>query len=167
MNPCPCDKLPYIRYISEETEVYQTDPFSGWTTACRIDGASDLSVLANVDILVVGGGAAGVAAATVAAEAGKSVILLERYGFCGGAAVAGMSGTICGMYLASDRLNRPEQVVFGFTERFRSALEARGGVTAPQIYGKTFTVTHDPLVWREAADSFLEQAGVRCCSTLS
>ena len=72
-----------------------------------------------------------------------------------------MSGTICGMYLASDRLNRPEQVVFGFTERFRSALEARGGVTAPQIYGKTFTVTHDPLVWREAADSFLEQAGVQ------
>ena len=65
------------------------------------------------------------------------------------------------MYLASDRLNRPEQVVFGFTERFRSALEARGGVTAPQIYGKTFTVTHDPLVWREAADSFLEQAGVQ------
>ena len=84
MNPCLCDKLPYNRYISEEIEVYQTDPFFGWTTVCRLDGPSHLPVLADVDVLVVGGGAAGVAAATVAAEAGKSVILLERYGFCGG-----------------------------------------------------------------------------------
>lgn len=120
-----------------------------------------LPVFADVDVLVVGGGAAGVAAATVAAEGGRSVILLERYGFCGGAAVAGMSGTICGLYLASDRRNRPEQVVYGFTERFRSELQRRGGLTAPQIYGKTFTVTHDPLIWRETADFFLEAAGVR------
>ena len=112
-------------------------------------------------MLVVGGGAAGVAAATVAAEAGKSVVLLERYGFCGGAAVAGMSGTICGMYLASERRNAPEQIVFGFTERFRYAIAERGGLTKPQIYGKTFTVTHDPLIWRETADAFLEAAGVR------
>ncbi|MGQ9367525.1 FAD-dependent oxidoreductase [Azospirillum sp. ST 5-10] len=139
----------------------QTNPFPGWTTACRFDDAPGLPVLARVDVLVVGGGAAGVAAATVAAEAGKSVLLLEKYGFCGGAAVAGMSGTICGMYLASDRRNAPEQVVFGFTERFRAALAARGGLTEPQVYGKTFTVTHDPLMWRETADAFLEEAGVR------
>jgi NADPH-dependent 2,4-dienoyl-CoA reductase/sulfur reductase-like enzyme len=61
-----------------------------------------LPVLAEVDVVVVGAGAAGVAAATVVAEAGHSVILVERYGFAGGAAVAGMSGTICGLYLASD-----------------------------------------------------------------
>ncbi|MCP9952667.1 FAD-dependent oxidoreductase [Actinomadura madurae] len=48
-------------------------------------------------MLVVGGGAAGVAAATVAAENGRSVVLIEKYGFCGGAAVAGMSGTVCGL----------------------------------------------------------------------
>ena len=76
--------------------MYQTDPFCGWTTVCRLDRPSHLPVLADVDVLVVGGGAAGVAAATVAAEAGKSVILLERYGFCGGAAVAGMSGPSAG-----------------------------------------------------------------------
>ena len=38
------------------------------------------------DVLVVGGGAAGVAAAVTAARAGLSVGLLERYGFCGGGA---------------------------------------------------------------------------------
>lgn len=135
--------------------------FPGWQVCQRQSSPADLPVLAEVDVLVAGAGAAGVAAATVAGEAGKSVMLVERYGFCGGAAVAGMSGTICGMYLASDTLSRPEQVVFGFTERFRAALAARGGVTAPQQYGKTWTVTHDPLMWRETADAMLQAAGVR------
>src|SRR3546814_21148006 len=35
------------------------------------------------------------------------------------------------------------------------------GVTAPVRYGKTWTVTHDPLRWRETADAFLEEPGVR------
>lgn len=87
--------------------------------------------------------------------------LVEKYGFCGGAAVAGLSGTICGMFLATDNSDAlPEQIVFGFTERFRQALEEKGGVTGPQRYGKTYTVTHDPLIWREVADNLLEQAGV-------
>ena len=54
-------------------------------------------------------------------------MLIERYGFCGGAAVAGMSGTICGLYAASERRNAPEQVVFGFSERFAKALRVRAG----------------------------------------
>ncbi|MFT4028340.1 MAG: FAD-dependent oxidoreductase [Protaetiibacter sp.] len=121
-----------------------------------------LPVLAEVDVLVVGLGAAGVAAATVAAEAGLSVLAVERYGFAGGAAVAGMSGTICGLYLATeDADGDPTRVVAGFAERFRAGLEARGGVTPPQRYGKTWTVAHDPLVWRETADALLTSAGVR------
>lgn len=122
---------------------------------------AQLSVVAEVDVAVVGAGAAGVAAATVAAEAGASVLIVEKYGFAGGAAVAGMSGTICGMYLASDDAARPEQVVYGFTDRFARELTARGGLTAPQRYGKTFTSTHDPLIWRETADALLSAAGVR------
>lgn len=121
-----------------------------------------LPVLAEVDVCVVGGGAAGVAAAETAARHGRSVLLIERYGFCGGNAVAGLSGTICGMYLSSERQsNRPEQVVFGFTEAFRAAMEARGGITEPQRYGRTWTVTHDPLVWREVADRFLAERQVK------
>jgi glycine/D-amino acid oxidase-like deaminating enzyme len=135
--------------------------FASWTTTCRFASNPGLPVLAEVDVLVVGAGAAGVAAATIAAESGKSAMLIERYGFCGGAAVAGMSGTICGLYAASERRNAPEQVVFGFSERFAKALRVRGGLTEPQIYGKTYTVVHDPLMWREAADWFLGEARVR------
>jgi glycine/D-amino acid oxidase-like deaminating enzyme len=121
-----------------------------------------LPVLATVDVCVVGGGAAGVAAAATAARHGRTVLLIERYGFCGGNAVAGLSGTICGMYLSSEKnVNRPEQVVFGFTETFRAAMAARGGITAPQRYGRTWTVTHDPLVWREVGDDLLADAGVQ------
>ncbi len=114
------------------------------------------------DVLVVGGGAAGVAAAVTAARKGANVILVERYGFCGGAAVAGLSGTLCGLYEASDDpAAPPRKVASGFVDEFAALLESRGGLTPPVRYGKTFTRVHDPLVWREAADFLLEEAGVR------
>lgn len=132
-----------------------------WQTVNRFDHLPDLPILDEIDVLVIGGGAAGVAAAVTAGNMAKNTWLIEKYGFCGGAAVAGLSGTICGMYMASDEQDaEPEQVVFGFTEKFRQALEDKGGVTGPQRYGKTFTVTHDPLMWREVADDMLEEAGV-------
>jgi hypothetical protein len=134
--------------------------FPSWSLDTGTDAAAGLPVLADVDVLVVGGGAAGVAAATVCAESGLSVVIVEKYGFFGGAAVAGMSGTICGLYLATES-GGPEQVVHGFTERFRSVLDEHGGVTGPQQYGKTWTVAHDPLIWREVADRLLDDAGVR------
>lgn len=143
------------------TETFATPGLARWSIDAAYRTQPELPVLADVDVLVVGAGAAGVAAATVAAESGASVILIEKYGFAGGAAVAGMSGTVCGMYLASDSATAPQQVVFGFTERFTSELTRRGGLTAPQIYGKTFTAAHDPLVWRETADVLLTGAGVR------
>lgn len=133
-----------------------------WRLPAALTPDHGYPVLATVDVIVVGAGAAGVAAATTAAEHGASVILVEKYGFAGGAAVAGMSGTICGLYLAHDEpATYPTQAVHGFAERFRGALEATGGLTSPQLYGKTFTVAHDPLRWREVADKMLTNAGVR------
>jgi glycine/D-amino acid oxidase-like deaminating enzyme len=113
------------------------------------------------DVLVIGGGAAGVASAVTARRQGLKVVLLERYGFCGGGAVAGLSGTVCGMYLATERVSaKPEPVVFGFAQEFCKLLEERGGLGAPLRYGKTWTRVHDPLVWRDAADALLSESGV-------
>jgi hypothetical protein len=113
------------------------------------------------DVVVAGGGAAGVAAAVTAARQGLRVVLVERYGFCGGGAVAGMSGTVCGLYAASENAAPPQQVVFGFANEFVQLLESRGGLTPPVRYGKTWTRVHDPLVWREAADYLVHEAGVQ------
>lgn len=115
----------------------------------------------DTDILVVGGGATGVAAAATAARQGLSVVLIERYGFCGGGAVAGLSGTVCGMYEASNEPSRPPvRVVHGFLDDFVAEMGARDGIGPALRYGKTYTHVHDPLIWREAADALLTRAGV-------
>jgi FAD dependent oxidoreductase len=114
------------------------------------------------DVLVIGGGAAGVATAVTARRQGLKVVLLERYGFCGGGAVAGLSGTVCGMYLATERIAaKPEPVVFGFAQEFCKLLEQRGGLGPPLRYGKTWTRVHEPLVWRDAADALVSESGVK------
>ncbi|MCK1509366.1 FAD-dependent oxidoreductase [Bradyrhizobium sp. 18] len=114
------------------------------------------------DVVVVGGGAAGVAAAIASARQGLNVTLVERYGFCGGGAVAGLSGTVCGLYEATNNLAAPpQQVVFGFADEFCRRLEMMGGLSQPLLYGKTWVRVHDPVVWREAADAMLREAGVR------
>jgi hypothetical protein len=51
----------------------------------------------NCDILVVGAGASGVAAAVAAAKRGASVILLEQNKFPGGTAIIAMHNFICGV----------------------------------------------------------------------
>ena len=124
---------------------------------------NQLPCLGEFDVIVVGGGPAGIAAAVTAAEADRSVLLIERLGFCGGAAVAGLSGTICGMYMTVDDPHNatPEQIVFGFTERFRAALHAEGGLTEPQIYGKTWVATHDCAKYKKVATDMLRGAGVK------
>ncbi|MGB3290236.1 MAG: FAD-dependent oxidoreductase [Burkholderiaceae bacterium] len=116
----------------------------------------------DTDVLVVGGGAAGVAAAYTAARQGLKVLLLERYGFCGGGAVAGMSGTICGLYLAHEGTNKaPERLVHGFVDDFIAAMDTRNGLTGPVRYGQTFTRVHEPHAWRESAEGLLASQGVQ------
>ncbi|TCS55624.1 FAD dependent oxidoreductase [Primorskyibacter sedentarius] len=123
----------------------------------------DIPEFGAFDVVVLGGGPAGIAAATTAAEAGHTTLLIERLGFCGGAAVSGMSGTICGLYMtvADPFVAQPQQIIFGFAERFRAALDAEGGLTAPQIYGKTWVTTHDCAKYKKVSTDLLRGAGVQ------
>jgi hypothetical protein len=117
----------------------------------------DVPVVLDCDICVVGAGAAGVAAAVAAGRLGLSVVLVERYGFCGGATVAGLSGTICGLFSSGDD---PVQIVHGFAGEFYEHLRARNGAARPFTFGRTKLVPHDSFVWKEVADDLLEAAGV-------
>jgi glycine/D-amino acid oxidase-like deaminating enzyme len=115
----------------------------------------------STEVLVVGGGASGVAAAVAAARRGHKVLLVERYGFCGGGAVAGLSGTICGLYAANENASAPpRKLVHGFVDEFIARMEAAGGLGDPVRYGQTYTRVHDPLAWRNVADALLADAGV-------
>jgi len=108
------------------------------------------------DVCIIGAGPSGVSAAIGAARSGLSVLLIEKYGFSGGATVAGLSGTICGLFSSG---RNPEQIVFGFADEFYQALKNRKGVTKPVMFGKTLLVPHDSLVWKETADAFLMESG--------
>ncbi|MBC7808330.1 MAG: FAD-dependent oxidoreductase, partial [Akkermansiaceae bacterium] len=60
-----------------------------------IPASPDLSVRYRVDVLVAGGGPAGIAAALAAARSGARVLLLENGGFLGGSATAAQVPAFC------------------------------------------------------------------------
>jgi hypothetical protein len=60
------------------------------TTSSVREPARDVKVAARADVVVVGGGPAGMAAAFAAARNGASTVLLERYNHLGGLASGGM-----------------------------------------------------------------------------
>lgn len=106
--------------------------------------ARRVDVLREVDVVVAGGGSAGVAAAVSAARTGASVILLERNGFLGGTMTATSLGGICGLYSLVD--GAPVQMVFGFAEEVRARLEAAGGSRGPLPWLQTASLPYDLFI---------------------
>ena len=62
----------------------------------------EIPVIAEADVIVCGGGPGGLSAAVAAARHGASVFLVERYGFLGGLATAGLVAPLLG-HTASKR----------------------------------------------------------------
>lgn len=73
---------------------------------------------ARYDVVVLGAGAAGIAAAVSAARAGRRALLVEKHGFLGGTMTATTLGGISGLY--SQINGRPHQMGFGLAEEVRA-----------------------------------------------
>ena len=105
----------------------------------------------SYDVVVVGGGAAGLAAAVGAAGAGARTALVERYGFLGGMATAGMVSTICGLY-GNSPAGDPEPLNDGFAEIFARRLQAMPGCDKPIRRGRTHVLPYTPFAFACLAD---------------
>jgi FAD dependent oxidoreductase len=73
------------------------------------------------DVVVLGGGSAGVAAAVAAARKGLKVVIVERNSFLGGKATAAEVGTVCGLYHFSKK-EESTYIVNGFAKEFAEKL---------------------------------------------
>ena len=112
----------------------------------------------NADVIVIGGGAAGIAASVSAAESGLKVILIERYGFLGGLATAAMVGTICGLYYRGGET--PKFAVRGFAQSFAEGVARRSGTQAQCFAEGLHFLPYEPLAFEKEAAEVLHQAGV-------
>lgn len=107
----------------------------------------------EVDVVVVGGGPAGVCAAVAAARSGASCILIERYGFLGGMWTAGMVLTLAGFNSWLRPYSRCVDGIAG--EWLRRACKLGGAED-----NEGFVLNSDPDVMKLVADQLCEEAGV-------
>ncbi len=126
--------------------------------------ARSVPVLAEPEVLVVGGGAAGLGAAIAASRAGADTLLMERNGFLGGTLTAVTLGGICGAWrhVGPDQELRP--VVGGLWEELRARLLARDALGPPRrsvlvrgVHGQPY----DPERLKLVADEMVAAHRVR------
>jgi len=121
--------------------------------------AKNIPVFAKCDVLVVGGGPAGCAAATSAARVGAETILMERYGYLGGMSTGGLVIWI-------DRMSdwSGNQVISGFANDLLERIPKEGilgppkklwGSKDPEFVGHwrpRFSAFQDTITWSPTID---------------
>jgi phytoene dehydrogenase-like protein len=123
----------------------------------------------SFDVIVAGGGPAGIAAAISAAASGAQTLLAERSDVLGGNAGNALVHTICGLYVA-DRDGAAEYAHEGFPRRFAELLRRRGAAGAPERAGRVHVLpTYPHLLAAVARDVCTEQANltVWCAANLT
>ncbi len=113
----------------------------------------------EADVVVVGGGPAGVVAAIAAGRQGVKTILAERYGFVGGMSTAAM--VYPWMTFHADG---GEQVIRGIAQEIVDRLVERGGSPGHlrDTVGFVHTVTpYHPEIYQVVAMDMLREAGVQ------
>jgi hypothetical protein len=125
----------------------------------------------QADVLVVGGGQAGLGAAFGAALAGARVILAERYGFLGGNATAALVMPWTSFHTQSHAAEPHrtrlfpqdhgpgEPILAGVVRTFLERLVLAGGAVNPSL-DTGYMVPFDPEIFKLVALDLLDEAGV-------
>ncbi len=107
----------------------------------------------QAEVAVIGGGPAGLCAAVAAAEEGADTLLIERYGFLGGMATAGLINPFMPYYTGG------EQIIKGLFERVIDKLDEAGGWSHRQ--DEWAWDAFDPEIMKLVCQQMCEEVGVR------
>ncbi len=122
--------------------------------------ARETELFGAFEVVVLGGGPAGIAAAAAAGALGRSVLLIERYGFLGGMGTAAGVTNFCGLH--ANVHGAIGQVVHGVADDLLGRIERLGGLNKPHsIFGKTHAQAYDNAAYKIAADDLLLSRNVR------
>lgn len=115
-----------------------------------------IPVARECDVVVLGGGPAGIGAAIASARNGAKTVLVERYGFMGGMATAGLLPVITGTN------SKTERIVKGVCQDLIDRMVAIGGAIDRQElpYPDSSQVTYEPNPFKYVADQMMKEAGV-------
>ena len=130
-------------------------------TLTLTEPARETPLFGEFDVLVLGGGPAGIAAASAAAQGGASTLLVEHYGFLGGMGTAAGVTNFCGLH--ANVHGKIEQVVHGVANDLLARMRALGGLNEPHILfgGKTAAQAYDNAAFKIAADELVIGSGAK------
>jgi glycine/D-amino acid oxidase-like deaminating enzyme len=126
--------------------------------ASVIEPSRRIPVFGEHDVVVLGGGPAGIAAAASAARHGADVLLVERYGFLGGMGTAAGVTNFCGLH--ANVHGEIRQVVHGVADELLERMRAQDGLSDPHlIFGRIHAQAYDMSAYKCAADGLLASRG--------
>ena len=115
-------------------------------------------VWGDYEVVVLGGGPAGIAAAASSARCGRTTLLIEGYGFLGGMGTAAGVTNFCGLH--ANVYGNIKQVVHGVADELLAGIQALNGLSAPHvIFGKIAAQAYDNAAFKVAADDLVLRSG--------